>query len=236
MKINIKKSNVLIVKAKPKQHLPDLYVHINNTALEQVSACKLLGFYITETLCWDTHISHITKKLNSSLKLLYLTRHLLDMPTSRNFYMNFIHPHLIRGIHLYYSLSNKNTLDTLFKIQKKSFRATLNVTLKDKIATITLAQTINVLPLPQLAQFFTSTLAHAILRAQCPNYLTTTYLLIPSTRPRLRQHHKLPSSSNYNKLQLTTVTTFNSLPLVLRSKFATDPFKRQLKALLLGKN
>ena len=125
----------MLIPSKLSQAHKGLLLTINTNSLLEVSESKLLGFRFKNDLLWTTDIASVKNKITSSLKLLYSIRNLIDKTTSRHFYYNFIHPHLILGIALYYlfyyPLSNKRNLDNLFKTQKKRVRAIRNVTLKD---------------------------------------------------------------------------------------------------------
>ena len=222
----------MLIKAKPSLTPSPISLYIKVAPLNEVKESRLLGFKIMNNLSWSSHISQLMKKVNSSLKLLYTIRHLIDKATSRHFYYNFIHPHLIHGISMYYPLSPKITLDSLFKCQKKALRAINNVTLKDKVPTALLALITNTLLFTQLALYHSQILASKIHNSQCPIYLKT---LFPShsNRPALRTQDKLPSSATYNKLQLHLTNAFNSLPKCIRQISKINSFKYQVKNRLL---
>ena len=194
MLINVNKSHFLIVNP-PKDFTFSL--KINGHQIQKKTSSKLLGYMINDSLTWHDHIQHITNKVSSNLRLLYNLRHLMNYDTAKLYYFNFIHSHLIYGIHLYHPLSPARLTDPLFKLQKRSLRAVCRHLAPRShtktVSTKRLATHTNVLPLPSLSNYFTSLIGHNIQHGRCPPYLTDIYTVYRNTRST-RERHKLPSS------------------------------------------
>ena len=90
------KSHFLVIN----QNQNPLSLSINNQKLQQKSSYVLLGFHINDALSWSNHVTHIAHKISSNLRLFYNLRHLMNFGTAKLCYLNFIHSHLIYGIHL----------------------------------------------------------------------------------------------------------------------------------------
>ncbi|KAK6188521.1 hypothetical protein SNE40_004681 [Patella caerulea] len=73
MKFNAKKCYILSVQQKSS-----FFYELDNTILQQVNANPYLGLNISENLTWETHISNICKKANSTLG--FLKRNLKHCP------------------------------------------------------------------------------------------------------------------------------------------------------------
>lgn len=231
MTLNLSKSHYMVVNPCNAHRFT---ITIDNQPLEQRSSTKLLGFHVTDTLKWDDHILMISKKISSNLRLFYNIRHLMDVDTSKLFYFNYIHAYLINGIHIYFPLTPFSRTNQLFMLQKKALRlicADLRQSNK-LLSTNLITGRTNVLPLPQLALYFTCLTAHRIKTGSCPPYLMNPFR--PSTTKRLtRYQHKLPSSLHHNRLNLFLTNSFNNLPTTLRS-LQYKLFKQKLKTFLMS--
>ena len=230
MLINTKKSHYLLCSTT--QSTVQLKVRDENLVRKQSS--KLLGLSINDKLTWSDHVKDLLHKISSNLRLFYLTRHLMNQHTARNYYMNFIHSYLTYGLHIYYPLAPNKLTNPLYLAQKKGIRLVKLVLRRDKISTATLCKSINVLPLPKLAEYFTGIFAHRTDTLRQPSYITHLFSHRPTAHNcSLRNSYKLPSSYTYNALNSKTVILYNSLPLKIRSTNSLTAFKRRLLAFLL---
>ena len=116
MLINVNKSHFLIIVNPPKDCTFSL--KINSHQIENKTSSKLHGYMINGSLTWHDHIQHISNKVSSNLRLLFTLRHLMNYETVKLYYFNFIHSHLIYGIHLYHPLSPAHLTDPLFKLER----------------------------------------------------------------------------------------------------------------------
>ena len=119
MEINVSKSHYLLLNAANSSIIT---IKVGDKQIERRSSTKLLGFVLNDSLNWQSHIAHISSKVSSNLRLFYNLRHLLNFTSSMHFYNNFIHPYLLYGIHLYYSMSPALHTDSLYILQKKALR------------------------------------------------------------------------------------------------------------------
>lgn len=233
MELNISKSHYLLVNNK--NNYP-IHINIGGHLLKKKTTTKLLGFMINDSMDWKNHISHISEKISSNMRLFYNLRHLLNFTTARHYYYNFIHSYLIYGVHLYYSMSPTIHTDTLYILQKKALRLicinhrqqTYQRTMSTKFA----VDTTSILPLPMLSLYFTCLYGFRIKKLLVPTYITDNFQQTPSLH-KTRDQHKLYSSINHNKLNLHILNCYNSLPKKLRL-LSTVSFKKHLKLYYLS--
>ena len=156
----------------------------------------------------------------------------MDIATAKTYYYNFIHSHLTYGIHIYFNMSPAKRTNKLFLLQKKAIRLIKEVKISDKLSTTKLCTDLNILPLPKLADYFTTLFAHRTLTKRAPDYILARF-----PTPRQSHTHRnlntLPSSFTYNQLDHKIVTLFNSLPPVIRSLKSSVTFKTQIRSYLL---
>jgi len=175
-----------------------LSVNINGNILKRETTTKLLGFTINDKLNFDDHIDATANKISSNLRLFFNIRHLMNYKTSIKYYFNYIHPYLIYGIQLYYPLSPIKKTNPLFLLQKKALRLIckdhINQDNQKYLPTQFTTALTKVLPLPQLATYFTSLNGHNILNNKCPNYLSAPYTN-PNNRS-LRNQYQIPAIIN----------------------------------------
>ena len=124
--LNIKKSKFIFL-CKPHLSSNPIYcplITLFDAPITKTSEFKLLGLVVDDALSWKPHLTRIISKISRNLNLLRLLRHLLDFNTSLLFYYNFIHPHIIAGLVLYY-FSCPFSIPTLFSccrnVQHASF-------------------------------------------------------------------------------------------------------------------
>ena len=192
---------------------------------------RSLSFWVLGTVDdapnWKPHLKDIISKISRNLNLLRLLRHLLDFNSALLFYYNFIHPHIISGLVLYYFSCPTSATNPIFMLQKRAMRIICLVRLSYRINSSTLFHKCHVLPLPSLATYHAAILAHSIFRRTCPSYLLSHFPVIPPSRTR--PQFKIPSSRLYTKVEQRIVLTFNSLPLPIRSLRSITSFKSRVK-------
>ena len=119
MALNTTKSHYLLINP-PKNC--SLTIKLGRTQLKSRSSTKLLGYMVNDTLSWTDHVSYLSNKISSNLRLFYNIRHFMNFSTSKLYYYNYIHSYLIYGVHLYYPLSPTLRTNPLFILQKKALR------------------------------------------------------------------------------------------------------------------
>jgi hypothetical protein len=70
--LNMKKTKELLFG--PAQKQPPPLISVNNVYAERVRSFKLLGVYISDSLCWDEHINAVCSKANKRLFFLKLLK------------------------------------------------------------------------------------------------------------------------------------------------------------------
>ena len=100
----------------------------DNFQLEQVQTIKFLGIFISDTLTWDEHIKHLTRKLSRISGSLYkLVRCIIPKDMIRDIYFALVNSQLIYGISIWGSGGSVFNLFSLFVAQKKSIRILFRV-------------------------------------------------------------------------------------------------------------
>lgn len=233
LSLNIVKTKFLFLTS-PKQpfSLSPLSLCLQDTPLLTSDSYKLLGLHIDNRLSFKAHLTYVNASLARQLSLLRHVRGYLDFKTAILFYYNFIHPLLINGIVLLHSSCSKSAMNTIFLKQKRAIRLICQSKLSDRVRSSTLFSSCHILPLPSLALYHAAALGHSIFRQTCPPYLLSHF---PKNNPdqRTRPQFKLPSNLSYCTSELYIVTSFNSLPLCIRSLKGPATFKTRLKQHLL---
>ena len=99
------------------------------------------------------------------------------------------------------------------------------------ISTNELSSALNLITLPFLIKHFTSVAGYRIFQGQCPIYLTEPYCMQSGNNFNLRDSVKL-HTTNTTLLDNSIATTFNHLPIHIRSCQSMSLFKRSSKLYL----
>ena len=119
-------------------------------------------------------------------------------------------------------LTDDKLTNNLYLLQKKALRLVCKgiippASSKNKlISTDQAIKHTSILPLPDLALYFTCVAGHSIRHNHCPPYLSALFLAKQHTHAT-RCRNQLTSSIHHNALNLNMLTTFNSLPTKLRT-------------------
>ena len=84
---------------------------ITKKPLQETNETELLGFTICKSLTWKSHVENIISLVDKKICFLRLCRRFLTTFSSKQFYYQFIHCHVIQGIQIHYSLSPKYLRD-----------------------------------------------------------------------------------------------------------------------------
>ena len=202
--------------------------------LERRPTATLLGFKLSHALSWHDHIDNVSQKINRKIALLQQCRFLIDRRTARIFYFQFIYCYLIYGVHIYFNLAPSSISNQLFVLQKRAFRlvAGYNRIPYHLIPTNYIAKSLGLLPLPDLARYFTCVMCYKINHKLCPKYISDDFLEINHRFP-LRSTNLLypPNNSFLQKISLY----FNDLPIELRSLCRFKHFKISLFNFLIDR-
>ena len=116
LSLNASKTKYMIFRPKNK-HIPNINLTIDNVTIEEVVEFDFLGIVIDKNLTWSNHIFKIQMKLAKISGILNRLKHFIPTETSLTIYNSLILPHLLYGILLWGTKTNK-----LFKLQKKIIR------------------------------------------------------------------------------------------------------------------
>lgn len=128
MVINLDKTVFMRITHKKS---PLLFTYsANNTFLSEVTNCKYLVLYISNDLCWNKHITHITT--NATYKLFFLRRDLkLSTPSVRLLaYKSIVLP-ILDYAAIIWDPFTKTNINKLEKVQKRAVRFIYNNFFKD---------------------------------------------------------------------------------------------------------
>ena len=123
MQLNEKKTqNMIFNFSKSKQFTTKLKV--NNTNLEVVDECKILGTILTKDLTWNRNTSELVKKGFKRMQLLYkasnFTNSIQDL---KSIYLTYIRSALEQSAVVWHSsLTTKNRKD-LERVQKQQLKS-----------------------------------------------------------------------------------------------------------------
>ena len=121
LSLNVKKSNILLFRAKNATKENALNVMINNEPLEEKEYTKYLGLYIDNKLTWKFQIEHIKTKLVKGNAILARLRHHTTEKVIRNLYNSFIQPHLDYGALVWGGCAQSHT-NTIQVLQNNALR------------------------------------------------------------------------------------------------------------------
>ena len=116
--LNIKKTQVILFKAKNKKIKEPLTFRINGEEIKQESSTKFLGINIDSKLIWKQHIAYIQDKISKITGILCKTRHYVSLKVLRMLYYALIYPYLHYG-NIIWAKKYQSSLDPLIKLQKK---------------------------------------------------------------------------------------------------------------------
>jgi len=96
LSLNVKKTELMIVGSSKKLSRivnSDINIHINGEKIQRVNECKHLGVLIDDTLTWNKHVTHITKKIAPGLFYLRKSKHFIPPNMQCLLYNAIIAPH-----------------------------------------------------------------------------------------------------------------------------------------------
>ena len=119
------KCEVLICRPPAREiTLPDLT--IDDVILPLVSEVKLLGIYLNSELNWTTHVTHLIKKVNKCLFILYRAKQFrFNIRTLFTLYVWYIRTSLEYGVPVWHSSLTRKQSDQLERVQRRCFRIIL---------------------------------------------------------------------------------------------------------------
>ena len=129
-----------------------------------------------ENLKWDSHISHLKKKIASNIWLLSRIKSFVPLNYRIIFYKAYIQPHL-DFCNIIWGSSTKSNLNCLLKLQKRACR----IILEDKYTTILEAlSVINILTIEQRIILQKAKFMYKVSKNRIPIYAGFFFLLSKS--------------------------------------------------------
>ena len=86
-----------------------------------VTLTKFLGVWIDSDLSWNMHVGNLIRKLKQKLKLLQLSKNLLDINTKKILYHAQFCSHIRYGLLLWGNSVNETLKDKIQKLQNQAF-------------------------------------------------------------------------------------------------------------------
>ena len=125
MRLNASKTKELFISyAKSPPHVPDIIV--DNTSIERVPNCSLLGLVITDTLTWDLHCEKMIKKANTRLFFLKQLKRAKVAPKEVvDTFLAIVRPVLEYACQVWHSSLTEEQHDSLEKIQERALKVAL---------------------------------------------------------------------------------------------------------------
>ncbi len=81
--------------------LPEMFIHINNEPLHQVTIFKYLGMFIDSNLKWDDHINNMIPKISAIIGILRSLRNIVPTDSLIQIYNAIVQPYLDYGDAVY---------------------------------------------------------------------------------------------------------------------------------------
>jgi hypothetical protein len=193
---------------------PDLCIPIERiTTHSPVPAVKYLGVYFDCELNFKYHIRFICGKVSRALYMLRTCKNFLSHKALKTLYYSLVHCHLVYGNQIW-SAASSGVLTELFRKQKAAIRVITNSRYNQH--TEPLFKTTNILPLPNLCEFFKLQFVQRFIQGFLPSSFNNIWIKNEARRAEnvsmvLRNHDEffVPTSR---------LKTFENFPLYLFPK------------------
>ena len=236
--INIKKTQVVLFKAKNKKIKEPMTLRINGEEIKQVSSTKFLGIIIDSKLNWKQHIAYIQNKISKITGILCKTRHYVSLKVSRMLYNALIYPYLHYG-NIIWANTYQSNLDPLIKLQKKIIRIISFAGYKDHTPPI--FNKLSILPFDQINEEKTALFMFRYFNKMLPATFDSFFTLNKDfhnhyTRSSIKIHITYVRT-NYNKhsIKYRGSQVWNNLPMAVKTAKSIYIFKKKIKRYLLNK-
>lgn len=219
-------SKTKLIEFIPYQKTPlNVELSINNSTLEKVNTCTLLGIEIDSHLNWKIHTEKVKSKLSRFTYALYHLKLSTDKKTALAAYYAYAHAWLTYGLILW---GNSTDINDVFILQKKCIRILVNIDNMDSCR-------------PHFAQLGILTLTCMYILDMCKFVRKNQDLF------KIKKKSKYtPRTNNQNKFAIpgsrvamhgsspyvSAIKIFNNLPNELRGEQNTNKFNKKLKELL----
>ena len=124
LSLNIKKTNCMIFSRTRNFDHSTFQPKINNIPIAMKQTARFLGVLVDNKLKWKQHVHAVRNKMSRYLGIMYKLRHVLPQPARLTIFHSFVQSHL-NYCALVWGFSAKSNIESLFRTQKKSIRATM---------------------------------------------------------------------------------------------------------------
>ena len=235
--LNIKKTQVILFKAKNKKIKEPLILRINGEEIKQVSSTKFLGINIDSKLNWKQHIAYIQNKISKITGILCKTRHYVSLKALRMLYYALIYPYLHYG-NIIWANTYQSSLDPLIKLQKKIVRIISFAGYKDH--TLPIFKKLSILTFHQINEEKTALFMFRYFNKMLPATFDPFFTLNRDfhnhyTRSATKIHITYVRT-NYNKhsIKYRGSQVWNNLPTAVKTTKSIYIFKKKIKRYLLN--
>lgn len=203
-------------------------IHLeHNRILKTSSSVKHLGIYIDSSLNQKTHIEHLSKKLSKLIYLFYQLREAVGIEVLIQVYYAHVYSNIRYGILFW---GNSTSVDIILRLQKRCIRLMTNSkptdTARPIFRRLGLLTVIDIFIL-ECASFVKMNPGFFESRQTTHSYDTRNCNNLVTVQTRLGYVDKGPVNM--------CVRIFNQIPRNIKV-LETQLFKKELRALLLGKN
>jgi hypothetical protein len=235
MVLSIPKCNALLLSTKQK-HLHSnsnkkFVIHSDNTNIPTVDSTKILGVHFDQFMTWNDHIKHVHNQISRNLYLLKQIKSYLPPDSRKMFYNSYLLPYFDYCCVIWGNCT-KTLLDDLLKLQKRAARLMLDVSDITTSSQLMFSE-LEWMPLPDRISYHRSVEVFKCLKTECPSELETLFEYnrnIHNHNTRAAEQHKLYIPKKHLKsCSYLGASTWNSIPLNIRSSNTITGFKRMYK-------
>lgn len=187
---------------------------------------KFLGIFLDETLNWEAHIEHVSKKVNQAYYAISQLKNMLDRKHLINVYYALVYCHLCYNVILW---GGGVTSGRVFVAQKKVMRLIFGLKYRDTCKGYFLDNKIMTFPCVYIYKCLLATktfLGDFACNGDCHEYNTRNRTGLAVAAHSTSKFEKSPSYSG--------AKLYNKLPMSVR-QLSYKPFKRALKSFLVQK-
>ena len=122
LKLNIKKTKYMLFTNRPKIEID---VKLNGTLIERSVCERFLGVLVDDNLSWSNHIKSLASKISRNSGIMYKLKGIVPDSVLKTLYNSFIQSNL-NYCSTVWGLRSKNSVEPLFRAQKKAIRTVEN--------------------------------------------------------------------------------------------------------------
>jgi len=236
LSLNLKKTNYIIFGNKKQ---PDISITINGEKISRVFQTKFLGIIIQADLKWTTHINILVNKISKTIGIINKIKYVLTTAHLKLLYLSLVEPYLNYCCVVWASPVKSNSLESLYKLQKRAVRVISFAKYRDHSKPLFHRLdilNIYLLCLSQILTFVYKSL-NSLLPSHCTNYFIKT-ADVHSYKTRGHEYD-LYLINAHKKCRINSLTFrgpkyWKLLPSYIKNAPSLSIFKRHLKKHLLS--